>query len=253
MKAVQCIFQRYEKKYLLSAVQYKQLLSRMIPYMELDEYGKHTICNVYYDTENYELIRTSLEKPCYKEKLRLRSYGIPKQDTPVFLELKKKVQGIVYKRRVCMSYQQAQSYLKREYIPQKSQILREIDYFLDRYQPYARAMIAYDRMAYQQINHPDIRITFDFAIRTRQESLDLQLGDQGDLLLNNGEVLMEVKVSDALPLWLCRCLQELAIYPCSYSKYGACYMEQIYDPLRYEGVAQKQQPAPYQKPKQLCM
>ena len=127
MKAIQCVFQRYEKKYMMNQLQYQKLMKLIAPHMQLDEYGKHTISNIYYDTNQFELIRTSLEKPVYKEKLRLRSYGIASDQGPAFLELKKKVQGIVYKRRECMPYAEVMQYLNGDYIKEKTQILKEID------------------------------------------------------------------------------------------------------------------------------
>lgn len=229
MKAVQCTFQRYEKKYVVRKEQYEQLVKLMEPYMELDEYGRHTICNIYYDTQSYELIRTSLEKPAYKEKLRLRSYGIPTDESQVFLELKKKVQGIVYKRRIAMPYREVEPFLLGKEPEVKTQIHKEISYFMKQYDPSAKVVIAYDRMAYVQKDNPDIRITFDFAIRARQDHLDLRFGDVGAMLLKEEEVLMEVKVPNSLPLWLCNVFACVGVFPTSYSKYGTCYTEQLYD------------------------
>ena len=101
--AIQTVFQRYELKYILTAKQKEKVLQAIEPYMALDQYGRTTIRNVYFDTDNYRLIRRSIEKPAYKEKLRLRSYGQAEADSAVFVELKKKYQKIVYKRRVSLS------------------------------------------------------------------------------------------------------------------------------------------------------
>lgn len=146
---VQEVFQRYEKKYRITREQYNQLICRMITRMEADIYGKHTICNIYFDSPEYELIRTSLEKPIYKEKLRLRSYGIPSDEDTVFLELKKKYNGVVYKRRVPMKLREARKYLYYGIKPEAdSQILREIDYAMQVYQPKPMVYLAYERIAF---------------------------------------------------------------------------------------------------------
>ena len=130
--------------------------------MKMDNYGEHTICNLYFDTDDYELIYSSIEKPVYKEKLRLRSYGVPEKNSKVFLELKKKYQGIVYKRRVEMTFQEAINYLSQGIHPDcDSQILKEIDYFKNFYHPVPKVIIAYDRIAYAGIEDKELRITFD--------------------------------------------------------------------------------------------
>ncbi len=229
MKKVQHVFQRYEKKYVLNRQQYERLCVIMQPYMQADAYGKHTICNVYYDTDQYDLIRTSIDKPPYKEKLRLRSYGIPKMEDTVFLELKKKVQGIVYKRRISMPYQKALSYMKYPAeVETKDQIMKEIDYFLQYYTVKEKVYIAYDRIAYFGKQQADFRMTFDFRIRWRTQHLGLDEGDYGQYLLNEDQVLMEIKMPTAMPLWLSKALTELEIYPMSFSKYGVCYKEHLY-------------------------
>lgn len=229
MKKIQHVFQRYEKKYLLRKEQYEHLCEIMKPYMQADAYGKHTICNIYYDTNQYDLIRTSIDKPPYKEKLRIRSYGVPTMEDTVFLEIKKKVQGVVYKRRVSMPYQEALAYVEQQHqMKPKSQILKEIDYFLQCYSVKEKAYIAYDRIAYFGKEYADFRMTFDFNIRWRTEQLCLNQGDHGTHLLEDDEVLMEIKMPMAMPLWLSKALNELNIFPVSFSKYGVCYKENLY-------------------------
>ncbi|WP_416327154.1 polyphosphate polymerase domain-containing protein [[Eubacterium] hominis] len=235
MKQTEYVFQRYEKKYLLTYDQYQQLLLELQPYMELDCYGKHTICNIYYDTDSYELIRTSIEKPSYKEKLRIRSYGIPKEDGDVFLELKKKVNGIVYKRRVCLPYALAITYINTGQCRYKTQILKEIDWFINRYHPDQKTFIAYDRMAYFGKEEDTLRITFDFDLRWRKDQVDLLYGDEGQRLLPQDKVLMEIKLPMAMPIWLSNCLNKIQIYPISFSKYGTCYKEHLVDAVKIGG------------------
>ena len=87
-------FNRYEHKYKLDTKTFNKVLEIMDEHMELDshcgEHSLYTIANIYYDTKDNSLIRESLSKPAYKEKLRLRSYGVPDMDSKVFLEIKKK-------------------------------------------------------------------------------------------------------------------------------------------------------------------
>ena len=221
-------FKRVEKKYLLTREKYNELRKELGDRIVEDEYGLSSICNVYYDTDDYRLIRDSIEKPKYKEKLRVRSYGTPKGDTKVFLELKKKYDGIVYKRRVSMPLDQAKDYLRNGVWPTakvNQQILKEIDYFQQMYRSAPKMYLAYDRIATYGAEDHNLRITFDQKIRYRQDDVDLAMGDAGRLLLKNDEVLMEIKVGGAYPLWLSEILNRLEIYPTSFSKYGNIYKE----------------------------
>ncbi|MCR4728324.1 MAG: polyphosphate polymerase domain-containing protein [Lachnospiraceae bacterium] len=225
----QCIFKRLEIKYLLSEKQYNQITDRLSSHMEVDEYGLSTISSIYYDTENYDIIRTSLEKPEYKEKLRLRTYGEVKDDSVAFLELKKKYDGVVYKRRITLPLKEAEDYLNHGIYPSKdSQILREIDYFIKMYKPTGRTYVAYDRIAMYGIEDESLRITFDKNIRTAFDRGSLRSGKEGSPVIKEGERLMEIKASGAMPMWLVNILSDLKIYPVSFSKYGtACklYMD----------------------------
>ena len=228
MGATKLSFKRYEKKYLLSAEQYVRLRDRLDPYIEPDEYPRSTVCSLYYDSADYRLIRHSIEGPVYKEKLRLRSYGVPAPEDEVFVELKKKYKGIVYKRRIAMPAVRAAAWLSGEGDPgEDSQMAREIAFFLQSYQPVPRALIACDRTAWRAKEDPELRITFDRDIRCRQTELDLCAGSAGDALLAPGQVLMEIKIPGAAPLWLAHMLSDLALFPTSFSKYGMCYKENI--------------------------
>ena len=220
------VFERIEKKYLLTAEQYEDLWQHLKDHMKIDEYGLSTICNVYYDTDDFRMVRTSLEKPLYKEKLRLRSYGIPSDSSPVFVEIKKKFDGVVYKRRISLPYREAVNYLNHGIRPEakvNGQILKELDYVRSFYHPGPAMFIAYDRIATYGKEDPSIRITFDRNIRYRREDLRLSDGDEGALLLEPGSVLMEIKVAGAYPLWMASLLSEFEIYPVSFSKYGRIY------------------------------
>ncbi len=230
MEETKLTFERFEKKYLLSAEDYACLRQRLDPYIEPDVYPRSVVCSLYYDSEDYRLIRHSIDKPVYKEKLRLRSYKVPEDTDTVFVELKKKFKGIVYKRRLALPEATATAWLAGEGRPEKeSQMTRELDYFLDSYRPIPKLYLACDRTAWRAKEDPELRITFDRNIRWRQTELDLRAGDQGEPLLEDGQVLMEIKIPGAAPLWLARMLSELKLYPTSFSKYGSCYKRFILD------------------------
>lgn len=218
-------FERKEIKYIISAMQHDDLLSALEGRMQADQFGTTRICNIYFDTEDYRLIRESIEKPLYKEKLRLRTYGVPKDDDLAFIELKKKFNKIVYKRRETMSYIDAVRFLvERERIEEPSQILKEIEWMLDFYPGLAPAMdIFYDRRAYFGTEDPSLRMTFDTNIAYRTEALDLRNGSAGDTLMDDSRYILELKISDSMPLWLSGIMDRLKIYPGSYTKYGNAY------------------------------
>lgn len=220
------IFERYEKKYLITPDQYAFLFDELAFYMTVDAYGKTAIGSLYFDTPDFYLIRTSLEKPVYKEKLRLRCYGRPASDSPAFAELKKKYDGIVYKRRIALPYRQALQQLHQGSLAEESQIAQEINWFLSYYGTLApAAALFYERTAFYRVYDQSIRITFDENIRYRFSSLDLALGDSGSPLLAPGMRLMEIKLPGSMPLWLSRALDAAKVFPTSFSKYGSAYLE----------------------------
>ena len=229
MKEYQDVFKRYEKKYLLDGGTFRELFTRLQEYMKPDRYGNTTVCNIYYDTPDHRLIRTSLEKPVYKEKLRLRSYGVPQKDAAVFVELKKKYKGVVYKRRIGMPLQEAERFLNcGESAGRKTQIEKEIGWVLGYYPRLAPAMfLSYDRIAAICAENPNLRITFDSRILWREDALDLSAGAWGRQLLQPGQRIMEVKIPGSMPLWLARLLDEYQVYPASYTKYGNAYLASL--------------------------
>jgi len=225
-------FQRYEKKYMLTREQCTALMKYLKGRLQPDQYGSYTISNIYYDTDNFDLIRMSLEKPVYKEKLRMRWYGPPEAGNPVFLELKKKYDGVVYKRRAELSYDDAKQFMAG--IPcgeGDTQIMKEIGYFLSVYPVKPKVFLCYDRVALAGTQDEGLRITFDTGIRFRQTSLSLNKGNWGTDLLDRDKILMEVKVPGAFPLWISRAFSELGIFPASFSKYGSCYTTHLADGL----------------------
>lgn len=217
-------FERYENKYRLSSAQYERFMREARGRLAGDEYGKETICSVYFDTRDFRMIRASIEKPVYKEKLRMRCYGVPTAGSEVFVELKKKYNGVVYKRRVVMSYKQAYDYLVKGVNPGvDGQILREIDYALEFYNPVPVMNISYSRESFYDANDPAVRVTFDGDVRWRASDLGLERGAYGESLLEGGERLMELKTAGAIPIWLCRALSGAGVFPTSFSKYGGAY------------------------------
>ena len=215
------VFKRTEIKYLLSEDQFQELFSFLETMAQVDEYGETRINNIYFDTPDYSLVRTSLEKPLYKEKLRLRTYGRTDDDTNSFIEIKKKFDGIVYKRRVAGRYEDTYNYLVKDGEPiDDSQISREIEGFRMMYEGLRPAMtIAYDRVAMAGIDDPEFRVTFDRNIRWSTDSLDLRKETDGKPIIEKGQRMMEIKVANAMPLPLARKLSELQIFPASFSKY----------------------------------
>lgn len=243
----QTVFNRYEKKYLLTRDVYLRLRQKLAPYMTEDEYGVHTICNLYYDTQDHLLIRRSVDKPPYKEKLRIRSYGVPTENGKVFLEIKKKYRRVVNKRRIALPLKDAMLFVEKRALPARiffdkaalkedpdrvrfetTQILKELIQFQKRYELTSGTFIAYDRLAMFG-NEDGFRVTFDKNIRYRTKMVNLCNGDFGTPILPEGCVLMETKVMGATPLWFSEILSRLQIYPTSFSKYGNVYRKEVAD------------------------
>lgn len=230
------IFNRFEHKYKLDTATFQKVIDIIETHMEIDPYcvnhQVYTIANIYYDTADNTLIRESLSKPAYKEKLRLRSYGVPDMDSKVFLEIKKKYRGLVNKRRTTLKLDEAYNFLETGKMPalkdyMNGQVLHELDYFLSVHDLVPKVYIAYDRLAYFEKGNDDLRISFDTNIRTRRNDLALEAGDHGRRLLDEDIWLMEIKTSLAKPLWLCDMLSELEIRDSSFSKYGTEYLRTL--------------------------
>lgn len=237
----QTVFNRVEKKFLLDEAQYKSMRDALAPYMEMDDYGEHNIRNIYYDTANDELVRTSIEKPRYKEKFRIRCYGNPTEDSKIFMEIKKKYKGLVNKRRVVMTQQEAKDYLQDGIHPKskkQKQIFDEIDYFLKHYNLCPKMYVAYDRIALFGKADPEFRITFDRNIRCRMDDLTLSNDENTTLLMEKGYYIMEVKITNAMPLWFVDILSANEIRTSSFSKYGNAYKRNLMNGC-YEYVGQE--------------
>lgn len=222
------VMKRYEIKYLLTPEQTEAFRERLKGHMEVDQYGLTSIASLYYDTPTYQLIRTSLEKPRFKEKIRLRSYGIATDTSPVYLELKRKAYDIVYKRRVQTTLPLVERFFNGlGDICAGGQINSEITYFRDYYKELVpTCLIIYDRTAYFQPDG-DLRLTIDQSPRYRTKELNLTTSMEGTLLLPEGWTILEIKVQEAMPLWLTAILSDLKIYKASFSKYGEAYRQQL--------------------------
>lgn len=229
-------FNRIEKKYLLDEFQYLQLFDFLKDKIITDVYGESTIYNLYYDTSFDLLIKKSLERPIFKEKLRIRSYCLPKKKDLVFIEIKRKYQGVVYKRRFNIELDEAYNLLdinSRNYF-KKNQISKEVRYMVNLYELYPKLILIYDRIAYKFLNE-DIRLTIDKNIKNRREYLKLEEGDSGKLLLKN-KYLMEVKTQNSVSLWFSKLLSELKIFPIPFSKYGEVYMSELKQGNSYDKI-----------------
>ena len=251
MENYQAVFKRKEIKYLLSREKRNALLPILEAHMEPDAFAHSSISNLYYDTPDFRMVRRSLEKPMYKEKLRLRSYGTPENTSTVFPEIKKKAMGIVYKRRISLPYQEAVSFLSGQQIASTDtcdgttqqiastdmcdgttrQILHELDWMLASYENlFPRMFLSYERDSYKGISDPSLRLTLDQDILFWTDRLDLREGAFGEAILLPDQTLMEVKISNAAPLWLAQALSEIGIFPVSFSKYGRAYERICRDP-----------------------
>ena len=222
------VFSRVEQKYLITENQFKALKPLIEQNMDADIYNKdgqtYPIFNIYFDTPSNELIIRSLEKPVYKEKLRLRSYGKAGREDTVYFEIKKKFDGIVYKRRTPMTYREAEAFMNARTEPVNTelnrQVFNEIKDLMERYELTPKVMISYDRFAFFGKNDSDFRLTLDKNIFTRREELDFDSAPHGKSLLNEGEWLMEAKGTNSFPLWFVHFLSQNKINQNSFSKYG---------------------------------
>lgn len=192
-----------------------------------DEHGKSTICNIYFDTEQYDLIRHSTTKPIFKDKIRLRNYNIPTLESNTYLEVKRKYDGIVSKRRIVMTLNQFYRYMNKEIQLEDNQVKKELDYYFEHYKLRPTMFLSYYRRAYYDKENRDFRLTFDSHILAREYDLELEKGNYGVHILEKNKYIMEVKTLGAIPMWFVKLLDELTICPCGFSKYGEAYNKLI--------------------------
>lgn len=223
------IFRRTEKKYFITAEQYTHLLKLAGDRLTQDSYPDSIVNNIYFDTPDFLLIRNSIDAVCYKEKLRLRCYGDVLPESKAFFELKKKYNGVVYKRRIATTVNAVNKYLIGGDFPEDSQIMREIDYAMQLYDhPQPAIMLSYHRIALRSSDPESaLRITFDNDIRYRFDDLDMLHGRDGTPLIEKNTVLMEIKTDEGMPLWLTHALDTCKIFPTKFSKYGTAYIRKL--------------------------
>ena len=217
---------RVEMKYIINAEQLDYLQEALKGHMEVDQYGLTSIASLYFDTPNHRLVRNSIEKPLFKEKIRLRSYGLAKENSKVYLELKRKTEKIVYKRRITTTQLEVEDFLN-DYLDYEGQIGKELNFFRDQYKELVPSfLIIYDRLAYYEPNG-NLRLTIDQNPRYRVKDLNLSTSLEGNSLLPKGRAILEIKVQEAMPLWLVRILNEGKIYQSSFSKVGEAYKREM--------------------------
>ncbi len=236
MLGFKTVFSRYEYKYIITSEQKQRILQAMEPYMQGDKYGKSTIRNIYLDTPDYLLIRRSIEKPIYKEKLRIRSYTTADDTSTVFVELKKKFKKVVYKRRLALPQNQAMEWLTTGTPPENQcQIYRELEYARQLYTPLQPSVfLSYEREAFFGKENPDFRITFDENILFRTHNLSLTQPVGGQRILEQDKIIMEIKCAGGIPLWMVHTLSAEKLYKTSFSKYGTAYREYIFPSLQQQ-------------------
>jgi len=229
---MQSIFKRYEKKYLVTEKQCNAFKGILAQYMIPDQYGEYLVQNLYYDTENWDVIRASIEKPIYKEKMRLRCYGIANDDSTFYLELKKKYEGVVYKRRIAIPSESLTGGSVRNIVSTTpSQISREFDFYMQSNEVSEKIYIAYQRLAFAGLDDTGLRVTFDSDIRFRLDDLCFSNSNAGEATIPEGKMVMEIKTLGGMPLWMASALSENEIFPISFSKFGICYVDHIYKQL----------------------
>ncbi len=226
MKKSSHVFERYETKFLMSRKAYESIMEDVRKYMELDTFGHSLICNIYYDTPDFKMIRRSLDHPLYKEKIRVRSYGVSEPDGKVYIELKKKYEDVVYKRRASCIETRIENFFT-DPAEKNTQIAREIRYTYGKYEGIGpRMYISYEREAYYlKDGDPDFRVTFDENIRFRTDGLSLCVPPSGERVIAEDQVLMELKCAESIPFWMVRALSREKVYKTSFSKYGTAYVK----------------------------
>ena len=221
-------FMRVERKYRISLDCKEALLSALSDRLVPDAYGKSTVCNFYLDTPDSRIIRASLDAVAFKEKLRLRTYGAPRPEGVAFLEIKRKYNGVVYKRRIQTTCNRAMDYFASGRLPGEGQIMREIDYAMQFYgMPQPKVFLCYEREAFFVRDCPALRLTFDTDVRYRATDLFAGCDTSGKTLLLPGEALLEFKTDAAMPRWMLEVFRALDVRPASFSKYGRAYADML--------------------------
>lgn len=227
-------FNRIEKKYIIDQSKY-ELLTRAFNQHLNDDFKNHEtykISNVYYDTEDNLLIKKSIAKPKFKQKLRLRAYGKANDDSIIFLEIKKKINGYVNKRRTKIKVSEARDLVENNLLPDiheyhNEQVLKEIQYFTKQYLLKPAVYLYYEREVFSSLDKDGLRITFDKNIRTRRNHVDITDLSDASLLLEGNLYVLEIKTNSNMPFWLTETLNELEIFSTSFSKYGSEFYQYL--------------------------
>lgn len=224
----QNIFKRVEQKYLLNEKQYLAIKKALKENFQKDKYFESKIYNLYFDNDNDDMMANSLDKPIYKAKIRIRSYQeVKKHNDIVFLEIKKKYKGIVYKRRITLTYKEYQDYINENKLPTHDiQIMKEIDYEIKQYNLKPKIFVAYDRQSYYSKTDTNFRITIDENLRSRFNELSLKDSKKNKIFFQEKTYIMELKSQYGLPLWFTKILSENNIYKKSFSKVGSIYTKE---------------------------
>lgn len=238
----QTFFKRHELKFVINNELKEIIINTINPYMEIDKYKKTTIKNIYFDTDDYLLIRRSIDKPIYKEKLRIRTYVNQLNENNTFVELKKKYNHVVYKRRLEINEKIAMDWLTGKIdCPYDTQVAKEIDYFYKLYKGLKPLVfLSYDREAYYEKNGGDLRITFDDNILFRDQNINLSEEPFVTAVLENNQVIMEIKTTSSLPIWIVDILSKHHIYKTSFSKYGTIYKNIIFNKIKNNYLDEKE-------------
>lgn len=227
-------FDRVEKKYIITAEQKAAMLRAIDTVMEKSKYFESKIFNIYFDTDNFDLIIQSMEKPEFKEKLRARSYG---GFDKVFLEIKTKLRGKDYnngyKRRVLITKNDFKNLVsgKKNIIelaekkieqPSDIQIAKEVDYLIRHFSLKPKILVYYDRISYE--GKDGLRITFDEDLRFRDQNLKFTKNAKDKRYFNDEKnIIMEIKANGVMPMWLVKKLSYEKVYPTSFSKVASAY------------------------------
>lgn len=230
-RSVLCSFKRYERKYLVSKSKAQDFLSLVSDRLSFDAFcvggRKYRIYNIYFDTDDFAVIRESVSKPAFKEKARFRAYDNYAETGMGFLEIKRKIRGVVVKRRIALSEPDALRFVSTGVLPPDldGQMARELKWYFDCNDVGPRAYISYDRMAFFCTDDKNIRVTFDDNILYRTHDVSVLAGDDGQSLLPSDICILELKFAEAMPVWMASALSECEIYPHSFSKYGNVYKQ----------------------------
>lgn len=227
------VFNRFEKKYVLSIDVYHEILDKLLLKMNLDknnvdEFMK--VQSIYFDTDNNDYIRNSISKPYYKEKIRIRGYNFIDSDSELFLEVKRKIDGKVNKRRTNIKLSDIDNLIENNTIEYNNeymnkQVLNEINYILNRDHLLPKLFVSYERCALVD-NHSDLRITFDKNITGSSNKISFNIKTDQQLL-NSKLMIMEVKTCYGMPRWLLEIIENNDIKKASFSKYGTSYKNEL--------------------------